>query len=66
MALREISRIPRAEPESVLYAPARLTLGESITGGDVGPILGAVKDIKAGNMISFSEVFYKLANDPKA
>ena len=42
-------------------------LGESITGGgDVGPILGAAKEIKAGNMTSFSEVFYKLANDTKA
>ncbi|KAJ5570465.1 uncharacterized protein N7459_009895 [Penicillium hispanicum] len=42
-------------------------LGESITGGaDVGPILGAAKDIQAGNMTSFSEVFYKLANDTKA
>ncbi|KAH7133901.1 putative hydrolases or acyltransferase [Dactylonectria macrodidyma] len=42
-------------------------LGESITGGgDVGPILGAAKDIKAGNMTSFSDVFYKLANDTKA
>lgn len=42
-------------------------LGESITGGgDIGPILGAAKDIKAGNMTSFSEVFYKLANDTKA
>jgi pimeloyl-ACP methyl ester carboxylesterase len=42
-------------------------LGESITGGgDVGPILVAAKSIKAGNMTSFSEVFYKLANDTKA
>ncbi|KAJ5344580.1 Alpha/Beta hydrolase protein [Penicillium brevicompactum] len=42
-------------------------LGESITGGgDVGPILGAAKSIEAGNMTSFSEVFYKLANDTKA
>ncbi|KAE8343846.1 hypothetical protein BDV24DRAFT_172503 [Aspergillus arachidicola] len=42
-------------------------LGESITGGgDVGPILGAAKDIKPGNMTSFTEVFYKLANDTKA
>ena len=42
-------------------------LGESITGGgDVGPLLGAAKDIEAGNMTSFSEVFYTLANDTKA
>ncbi|KAJ5552052.1 hypothetical protein N7461_006750, partial [Penicillium sp. DV-2018c] len=42
-------------------------LGESITGGgDVGPILGAAKAIKPGNMTSFSEVFYKLASDTKA
>ncbi|KAJ5120512.1 Alpha/Beta hydrolase protein [Penicillium bovifimosum] len=42
-------------------------LGESITGGgDVGPILAAAKDVKAGNMTSFTEVFYKLANDTKA
>ncbi len=42
-------------------------LGESITGGgDVGPILGAAKDVKAGNMMSFTDVFYKLANDTKA
>lgn len=42
-------------------------LGESITGGaDIGPILGAAKDIEAGNMTSFSEVMYKLANDTKA
>jgi hypothetical protein len=41
-------------------------LGEAITGGaDVGPILGAAKAIQAGNMTSFSEVFYKLANDTK-
>lgn len=42
-------------------------LGESITGGgDVGAILAAAKDIEAGNMTSFTEVFYKLANDTKA
>lgn len=42
-------------------------LGESITGGgDIGPILSAAKEIQAGNMTSFSEVFYKLANDTKA
>ena len=42
-------------------------LGESITGGaDIGPILGAAKAIKAGNMTSFSEVFYQLANNTKA
>ena len=42
-------------------------LGESITGGaDIGPILGAAKEIQPGNMTSFSEVFYKLANKTKA
>ena len=42
-------------------------LGESITSGaDIGPILAAAKDIQPGNMTSFSEVFYKLANDTKA
>ncbi|KAJ4310335.1 hypothetical protein N0V84_011018 [Fusarium piperis] len=42
-------------------------LGESITGGaDVGPVLAAAKDIEAGNMTSFIDVFYKLANDTKA
>ncbi|KAM3502836.1 hypothetical protein MY10362_004591 [Beauveria mimosiformis] len=34
-------------------------LGESITGGgDVGPILGAAKEIEAGNMTSIVDVFY--------
>ncbi|OAA34677.1 2,6-dihydropseudooxynicotine hydrolase [Beauveria brongniartii RCEF 3172] len=42
-------------------------LGESITGGgDVGPILGAAKEIEAGNMTSFVDVFYRLANDTRA
>ncbi|KAK3180441.1 hypothetical protein K4F52_008169 [Lecanicillium sp. MT-2017a] len=41
-------------------------LGESITGGgDVGPILGAAKSIEAGNMTSFFDVFYQLANDTR-
>ncbi|RMJ18154.1 hypothetical protein CDV36_002131 [Fusarium kuroshium] len=42
-------------------------LGEAITGGaDVGPVLGAAKEIEPGNMTSFIDVFYKLANDTKA
>ena len=42
-------------------------LGQAITGGaDIGPILAAAKAIQPGNMTSFSDVFYKLANDTKA
>lgn len=42
-------------------------LGQAITGGaDVGPVLVVAKSTEAGNMTSFTDVFYKLANDTKA
>lgn len=42
-------------------------LSDAITGaGDIGPILGAAKNIKPGDMASFSEEFHKLANHTKA
>ena len=44
-----------------------IALGDAIAGGaDVGPVLGAAKNIQAGNMTSYSEVFYELANQTKA
>ncbi|KAJ5172203.1 Alpha/Beta hydrolase protein [Penicillium capsulatum] len=44
-----------------------IALGDAITGGsDIGPVLGAAKNIKDGDMASFSEQFYKLANQTKA
>lgn len=44
-----------------------IPLGEAITAGsDIGPILAAAKNIKPGDMSSFSEVFYELANRTKA
>ncbi len=40
-----------------------VVLSDALTGGsDIAPVLGAAKDIKAGDMASFSEQFYKLAN----
>ncbi|KAF7553072.1 hypothetical protein G7Z17_g3919 [Cylindrodendrum hubeiense] len=42
-------------------------LAESVNGGaDIGPILGAAKDLKAGSFESFHQRFYALANDTKA
>lgn len=42
-------------------------MAEAIYGGaDVGPVLGAAKNITAGDFDSFSEVFYSLANQTKA
>ncbi|TVY47130.1 20-hydroxy-prefusarin hydrolase FUS2 [Lachnellula cervina] len=44
-----------------------ITLGDAITGGaDIGPVLGAAKNIVPGDFASFSEHFYALANDTKA
>ncbi|KAJ5895335.1 hydrolases or acyltransferase [Penicillium taxi] len=43
-----------------------IALGDAPTGGsDIGPVLGAAKNIKAGDMSSYSEQFYKLANQTK-
>ncbi|OQE17322.1 hypothetical protein PENSTE_c021G10302 [Penicillium steckii] len=42
-------------------------LASALTGGsDIGPVLGAAKNIKDGDMNSFSEYFKKLAFDTKA
>lgn len=44
-----------------------LPLGEAIYGGaDIGPVLGAAKVIKVGDMESFSSAFFDLANTTKA
>ncbi|TVY36344.1 20-hydroxy-prefusarin hydrolase [Lachnellula subtilissima] len=44
-----------------------ITLGDAITGGaDIGPVLGAAKNIVPGDFSSFSQQFYALANDTKA
>jgi alpha-beta hydrolase superfamily lysophospholipase len=44
-----------------------IALGDAITGGaDIGPVLGAAKNIVPGNFTSFSEYFYGLANKTKA
>jgi pimeloyl-ACP methyl ester carboxylesterase len=41
--------------------------GLAIAGGsDIAPMLGVAQDIEAGNMDSFTEQFYKLANHTKA
>lgn len=42
-------------------------LGQATHGGaDIGPVLGAAKSIEPGNFSSFSDAFYKLANETKA
>ncbi|KAJ9300230.1 hypothetical protein DTO271G3_2347 [Paecilomyces variotii] len=44
-----------------------IALGDAVAGGsDIAPVLGAAKNIQAGNMTSYSEVFYELANRTKA
>ncbi|CAG8138153.1 unnamed protein product [Penicillium olsonii] len=44
-----------------------IALTDATTGGaDIAPVLGAAKDIKAGDMASFAHQFYKLANATKA
>ncbi|KAK4506379.1 hypothetical protein PRZ48_000109 [Zasmidium cellare] len=44
-----------------------VALQNSLTGGaDIGPVLGAVKNIKPGDMDSYHEEFYRLANATKA
>jgi pimeloyl-ACP methyl ester carboxylesterase len=44
-----------------------IALGDAITGGaDIGPVLGAAKNIVPGDFASFSEQFYALANYTKA
>ncbi|RAK98753.1 hydrolase psoB [Aspergillus ibericus CBS 121593] len=44
-----------------------IALGDALTGGsDIAPVLGAAKNIQAGDMESFSSQFYKLANYTKA
>lgn len=46
-----------------LMAPFGLAI---FGGSDVGPMLGVAQDIEAGNMESFTQEFYKLANKTKA
>lgn len=54
-------------PNPTFHFGLLIPFAESISGGsDVAPILGAAKNIKPGDMASFSEVFYELANDTKA
>lgn len=44
-----------------------IQLGDALTGGaDIAPVLGAAKNIKAGDMTSFSKQFYNLAFETKA
>ncbi|TVY90550.1 20-hydroxy-prefusarin hydrolase [Lachnellula willkommii] len=44
-----------------------ISLGDAITGGaDIGPVLGAAKNVVPGDFASFSSQFYALANDTKA
>lgn len=44
-----------------------VALQNSLSGGsDIGPVLGAVKDITPGDFDSYRDVFYKLANATKA
>lgn len=44
-----------------------VALQNARTGGsDIGPVLGAAKDIKPGDFDSYEEVFYELANATKA
>jgi hypothetical protein len=44
-----------------------IALGDAITGrADIAPVLGVAQNIKPGDMTSYSEQFYKLANDTKA
>ncbi|CAM1510810.1 Fc.00g083230.m01.CDS01 [Cosmosporella sp. VM-42] len=44
-----------------------IALSDALTGGsDIAPVLAAAKDLEAGDMASFSERFYKLANYTKA
>lgn len=44
-----------------------VALQNSLSGGsDIGPVLGAVKNIKPGDIESYFEEFYQLANDTKA
>jgi hypothetical protein len=44
-----------------------IALGDATTGGaDITPVLGVAKNIKPGDMASYSEEFYKLANHTKS
>lgn len=44
-----------------------IALGDALTGGaDITPVLGAAYNIKPGDMASYSEEYYKLANKTKA
>ncbi|KAJ5116668.1 hypothetical protein N7456_001016 [Penicillium angulare] len=44
-----------------------IALGNALTGGsDIDPVLGVAKNIKAGDMASYSKEFHKLARDTKA
>ncbi|KAJ6786858.1 hypothetical protein PWT90_06207 [Aphanocladium album] len=44
-----------------------IALGNAVTGGsDIGPVLGAARDIIPGDMASYSAAFHKLAVETKA
>ncbi|KAI9042364.1 alpha/beta hydrolase family protein [Aspergillus affinis] len=44
-----------------------IALGDATSGGaDIGPVLGAANEIRAGDMAHFSRQFYRLANSTKA
>lgn len=44
-----------------------IALGNAVSGGsDIGPVLGAAKDIVPGDMASYSAAFARLAHDTKA
>jgi pimeloyl-ACP methyl ester carboxylesterase len=53
--------------DSTFHFDTLAAFGLAIAGGaDIGPILGVAKDIEAGNMESFTQQFYDLANRTKA
>lgn len=54
-------------PDESFHFEALLPLGESIySGADIGPVLGAIKDIKPGDFESFSAAFARLAKQTKS
>ncbi|OOF91801.1 hypothetical protein ASPCADRAFT_176350 [Aspergillus carbonarius ITEM 5010] len=66
--VNETNDIPTLElgTDSAFNFQFLIALGDAITGGsDIAPVLGAAKNIQAGDMNSFSEQFYKLANYTK-
>ncbi|GKZ23298.1 hypothetical protein AbraIFM66951_011691 [Aspergillus brasiliensis] len=64
----QTSNIPTLElgTDSAFNFQYLIALGDALTGGsDIAPVLGAAKNIKPGDMDSFSEQFYILANHTK-